>query len=247
MKSMKPEEVTLDDALRLLSLPRVVGHDEAGDAIVAALGPYGPYVRRGEKKDSRSLASEDQVFTVTVPEALALFAQPKFRRARGEGTPPLKTFGNDPVSGKPMVVKQGKFGLYVTDGETNATLRSDDSVETLSEDRAIELLADRRERNAAGGGGGGRGRGKRPGRGAPAKGGSKAPASKGAAAPKVATKVNGGDGGTKHANGGDKKKAGPSSKKRPASAAKGKAPKSAPSRASASKKPKSGARKSATP
>jgi DNA topoisomerase-1 len=239
MKSMKPEEVTLDDALRLLSLPRVIGHDEAGDAIIAALGPYGPYVRRGEKKDSRSLATEDQVFTVTVPEALALFAQPKFRKARGEGTPPLKSFGNDPVSGKPMVVKQGKFGLYVTDGETNATLRSDDSIETLSEDRAIELLADRRERNAAGAGGPrGRGRGKRPGRAAPAKAEAKAPASKATA------KANGGE---KHANGGDKKKGSPPAKKRPASAAKGKAPKSAPSRASASKKPKSGARKSATP
>jgi DNA topoisomerase-1 len=147
VKSMTPETVTLDDALRLLSLPREIGKDEAGVPIIAHLGRFGSYLTRGT--DSRSLEREEQVFEVTVPEALALFAQPKFRKARN-APEPLKTFGNDPVSGKPMRVMQGRFGLYVTDGETNATLRSHDAIETLGEDRAIELLQERREKEARG-------------------------------------------------------------------------------------------------
>ncbi len=164
LPSMSPDTLTLADALKMLSLPRVVGLDEEGVPITATLGRYGGYIQRG--KDSRSLESEELVFTLTVPEALAVLAQPKFKRARA-AAPPLKELGNDPVSGKPIRVMQGRFGLYVTDGETNATLRRDDSLETLSEERAIELMQERREKDAAGGGGR-RGAGRRGARGAKA-------------------------------------------------------------------------------
>ncbi|GGP36073.1 DNA topoisomerase 1 [Saccharothrix coeruleofusca] len=141
-KSMSLETVTLDDALKLLSLPRVVGTDpETGAEITAQNGRYGPYLKRGT--DSRSLASEDQLFTVTLDEALKIYAEPK-KRGRAAAAPPLKELGNDPVSGKPMVVKEGRFGPYVTDGETNASLRKSDSVEGLSDERAAELLAEKR-------------------------------------------------------------------------------------------------------
>jgi DNA topoisomerase-1 len=145
-KDMSVETIELDDALRLLSLPRVVGLAEDGEPITAQNGRYGPYVTHG--KESRSLASEEELFTVDLPAALALLAQPK-ARGRAAAAPPLRTLGNDTVSGEPMVVKEGRFGAYVTDGETNASLRKDDSVEELTDARASELLADRRARGPA--------------------------------------------------------------------------------------------------
>jgi DNA topoisomerase I len=114
--------------------------------ITAQNGRYGPYLKKGT--DSRSLTSEDQLFTVTLDEALAIYAQPK-QRGRAAAAPPLKELGSDPVSGQPVVVKSGRFGEYVTDGEYNATLRKDDSVESITIERAAELLADRRERGPA--------------------------------------------------------------------------------------------------
>ncbi|HUZ44916.1 MAG TPA: type I DNA topoisomerase [Acidimicrobiales bacterium] len=141
-KTMALDTVTLDDALRLLSLPRVVGTDPADNAEIEALnGRYGPYLKKGT--DTRSLASEEDLFTVSLEEALALFAQPK-TRGRAAAAAPLKELGSDPVSGKPMVVKSGRFGPYVTDGETNASLRKGDEPESLTDERAAELLADRR-------------------------------------------------------------------------------------------------------
>ncbi|WP_423804995.1 type I DNA topoisomerase, partial [Nocardioides salarius] len=125
-KSMSLDTITLDDAVKLLSLPRVVGEDpETGDEITAQNGRYGPYLKKGT--DSRSLTSEDQLFTVTLEEALKIYSQPK-QRGRAAAAPPLKELGNDPVSGQPVVVKSGRFGEYVTDGEYNATLRKDDTV-----------------------------------------------------------------------------------------------------------------------
>ncbi|MFC5054566.1 type I DNA topoisomerase [Saccharothrix xinjiangensis] len=141
-KSMSLDSVTLDDALKLLSLPRVVGKDpETGAEITAQNGRYGPYLKKGT--DSRSLTGEDQLFTVTLDEALKIYSEPK-KRGRAAAAPPLKELGADPVSGKPMVVKEGRFGPYVTDGETNASLRKSDSVEGLSDERAAELLAEKR-------------------------------------------------------------------------------------------------------
>jgi DNA topoisomerase-1 len=143
-KAMSIETLTLDEAAKLLTLPRVVGVDAEGKEITAQNGRYGPYIKRDT--DSRSLETEDQLFTVTLEEALAIFAQPKTRGRRAEAAPPLKELGVDPVSGKPMVVKDGRFGPYVTDGETNASLRRDDSVEEITTERGSELLADRRAR-----------------------------------------------------------------------------------------------------
>ncbi|GAB3130379.1 type I DNA topoisomerase [Tsukamurella serpentis] len=145
LKSMDIETVTLEDALRLLSLPRVVGVDpESQEEITAQNGRYGPYLKKGT--DSRSLATEEQMFTVTLEEALKLYAEPK-RRGRGAAAaPPLRELGDDPVSGKPMVIKDGRFGPYVTDGETNASLRKGDEVASITDERASELLADRRAR-----------------------------------------------------------------------------------------------------
>nr|WP_207949968.1 type I DNA topoisomerase [Nocardioides ochotonae] len=146
-KSMSLDTVTLADAVKLLELPRVVGEDpESGEEITAQNGRYGPYLKKGT--DSRSLASEDQIFTVTLDEALKIYAQPK-QRGRAAAAPPLKELGNDPVSGQPVVVKSGRFGEYVTDGEYNATLRKDDTVESITLERAAELLAERRERGPA--------------------------------------------------------------------------------------------------
>ena len=144
LKSMSLDTVTLDDALRLISLPRVVGVDPAdGVEITAQNGRYGPYLLKA--KDSRSLPTEESIFTCTLEEALALYAQPKQRRGAASA-PPLKELGEDPVSGKPVVLKEGRFGPYVTDGETNASLRRDDDPETIEPARAYELLADRRAR-----------------------------------------------------------------------------------------------------
>ena len=143
--SMSPESVTLEDALRLLSLPRTLGVDPAdGEDVTAQNGRYGPYVKKGS--ESRSLESEEHLFTITLDDALTLLALPKPRRGRGRGTakPPLRELGPDPASGKPVVVKDGRFGPYVTDGETNASLRPGDDVETLAIERAAELLAERR-------------------------------------------------------------------------------------------------------
>jgi DNA topoisomerase-1 len=143
-KSMSPEKVTLADVLPLLALPRVVGVDPGtGEEIVVSNGKYGPFVKRGP--ESRSLASEEQLLTLTLDEALGLLAQPK-QRGRQAAAAPLRELGDDPVSGKPLVVKTGRFGPYVTDGETNASLRSGDQVETLTHERAVELIAARRER-----------------------------------------------------------------------------------------------------
>jgi DNA topoisomerase-1 len=142
-KTMAVETVTLDDALKLLSLPRVVGKDpESGDEITAQNGRYGPYLKKGT--DSRSLENEEQLFGVTLEEALKIYAQPKTRGRQAAAKAPLKELGNDPVSGNPMVVKDGRFGPYVTDGEVNASLRRSDSVETLTDERAAELLAEKR-------------------------------------------------------------------------------------------------------
>jgi DNA topoisomerase-1 len=145
LQSMDLETVTLEDALRLLSLPRVVGPDPAnGEEITAQNGRYGPYLKRGT--DSRSLVTEDQMFTITLDEALKIYAEPKRRGGQGAATPPLRELGADPVSEKPMVIKDGRFGPYVTDGETNASLRKGDDVMSITDSRASELLADRRAR-----------------------------------------------------------------------------------------------------
>ncbi|GAA1147067.1 DNA topoisomerase-1 [Kitasatospora gansuensis] len=143
LKTMSLDTVTLADALRLLSLPRVVGTDAEGVEITAQNGRYGPYLKKGT--DSRSLTDEEQMFTVTLEEALAIYAQPK-QRGRAAAAPPLKELGNDPVSERPVVVKDGRFGPYVTDGETNATLRKDDDVDTITPERGYELLAEKRAR-----------------------------------------------------------------------------------------------------
>jgi DNA topoisomerase I len=145
-KSMNVDTVTLDDALRLLTLPRVVGVDpESGEEITAQNGRYGPYLRRGN--DSRSIDSEEKLLTITLEEALAIFAQPK-RRGRAAADPG-KQLGTDPVSGNPVTIKSGRFGTYVTDGEYNATLRQDDDPETLTIARAAELLEERRAKGPA--------------------------------------------------------------------------------------------------
>ncbi|MBV9206500.1 MAG: type I DNA topoisomerase [Actinobacteria bacterium] len=142
LKSMSLDTVTLDDALRLLSLPRVLGELD-GEQVTVQNGRYGPYVKKGS--DSRSLESEDQLFTLTLAEAKELFAQPKTRgRRTATSAAPLRELGEDPATGKPMVIKDGRFGPYVTDGETNASLRKADEVASITPRRAAELLADRR-------------------------------------------------------------------------------------------------------
>ena len=143
-KDMELSSIDLDAALKLLSLPRVVGTATAEDGssveITAQNGRYGPYLKKGT--DSRSLVTEQQLFDITLDEALAIYAQPK-QRGRAAAAP-LKELGADPVSGKPVVVKDGRFGAYVTDGETNATLRRDDDPETITPERGFELLAEKR-------------------------------------------------------------------------------------------------------
>jgi len=143
---MDLDTITLDDALKLLQIPRTVGTDADGNEIQALNGRYGPYLKKGS--DSRSLESEEQILNITLEEALAILAQPKVR-GRAAAKPPLRELGNDPVSGAKMVVKDGRFGPYVTDGEYNASLRKDDTVEELTDERAAELLADRRARGPA--------------------------------------------------------------------------------------------------
>ncbi len=143
LRSMDPATVTLEDALRVLSLPRVVGVDPAtGEDIVASNGRYGPYLRRGS--ESRSLPSDEELFTIELDGALGLFAQPPARRGRGAAATPLRDLGPDPESGTSILLREGRFGPYVTDGTTNASLRKGDTVEGITSERAIELLADRR-------------------------------------------------------------------------------------------------------
>lgn len=145
LRSMDLETVTLEDALRLLSLPRVVGVDPTtNEEITAQNGRYGPYLKRGT--DSRSLTTEEQMFDITLDEALKIYAEPKRRAGQRAATPPLRELGNDPATDKPMVIKDGRFGPYVTDGETNASLRKGDDVLSITDERAAELLADRRAR-----------------------------------------------------------------------------------------------------
>jgi DNA topoisomerase-1 len=149
-KSMTPETVTFEEAQRLLSLPRVVGTDPAdGVEITAQNGKYGPYIKKGT--DSRSIADEEQLLSISLEEALQILAQPKRGRGQGAAKPPLKELGADPVSGRPMVVKDGRFGPYVTDGETNASLqaRAGDTVEEITPERGAELLRVRREAGPA--------------------------------------------------------------------------------------------------
>ncbi|KHO30213.1 type I DNA topoisomerase [Corynebacterium minutissimum] len=148
--SMEPASVTLEEALKLLSLPREVGVDPVdGEVITAQNGRYGPYLKKG--KDSRSLANEDQIFSITLDEARRIYAEPK-RRGRAAAQPPIKQLGDNDVSGKPMTVKDGRFGPYVTDGTTNASLRRGDDPEQLTDARANELLSERRAKEAANGG-----------------------------------------------------------------------------------------------
>ena len=139
---MDPATLTFEQALDLLRIPRVVGSDpETGEDVVAHNGRFGPYLKRGS--DTRSLTSEEQLLTVTLDEARALFAQPKQRRGRAAAAP-LRELGTDPATNLPVVVKDGRFGPYVTDGTTNASLRKGDAVESITMDRASELLAERR-------------------------------------------------------------------------------------------------------
>jgi DNA topoisomerase I len=145
-KAMSLDTITLDEALQLLSLPRVVGESD-GEEVTARNGRYGPYVQKG--KESRSLETEEQLFSISLDDALALLATPRQRRGGRQPAAPLKEVGDDPVSGKAITVKSGRFGPYVTDGETNASLRSGDDPEEITLDRAIELLAERRARGPA--------------------------------------------------------------------------------------------------
>lgn len=147
LKTQALDSVTLEDALQLMSLPRVVGTDpESGDEITAQNGRYGPYLKKGT--DSRTLPSEEAMFTVTLEEALEIYKQPKRGRGR-TATPPLRELGDDPTSGKPIQVKDGRFGPYVTDGETNRTLPRDVTPESVTAERAIELLAEKRAQGPA--------------------------------------------------------------------------------------------------
>ncbi|HEX7161501.1 MAG TPA: type I DNA topoisomerase [Trebonia sp.] len=142
LKSMTLDTVTLDEALKLLSLPRTLGEID-GEPVTVQNGRYGPYVKHGS--ESRSLSTEEEMFTISLDQAKALLAEPKARgRGRAAVAPPLRELGNDPATGKPMVIKDGRFGPYVTDGETNASLRKGDEVATLTPERGAELLADRR-------------------------------------------------------------------------------------------------------
>ena len=150
LSTMTLDTITFDDAMKLLSLPRTLGTDsETGEIITAQNGRYGPYLKRGA--DSRTLTSEDQLFSLSLDEAVAIYKEPKLRR-RGVAKPPLKELGLDPTTQKPVIVKDGRFGMYVTDGESNATLRRGDNLEGLTLERGLELLAGRRAWEAENGG-----------------------------------------------------------------------------------------------
>jgi DNA topoisomerase-1 len=204
LNSMDPATVTLADALRVLSLPRVVGADPAtGEEIVASNGRYGPYLKRGS--DSRSLESEDQLFTVSLDDAVARFAEPKTRRGgRGAAAAPLRELGVDPTSGGNIVLREGRFGPYVTDGTTNASLRKGDTVEGVTPERGVELLAERREA------------GPRPPRARKAAGATKkAAGTKKAAVTRKAAGTKKAASGTRKAAGGTRKAAGAAKKRTP--------------------------------
>jgi DNA topoisomerase-1 len=142
---MSPETVTLDQALRLLSLPRVVGVDpDDGQEVIAMNGRYGPFIKKGS--ETRSLETEGQVFTITLDDALHHLSQPRRRRGRATARAPLRELGVDPATDRPVVIKEGRFGPYVTDGDTNAGIRGGDSVESLTLERGLELLAERRSK-----------------------------------------------------------------------------------------------------
>jgi DNA topoisomerase-1 len=141
LSTMTLDTVTYEDALKLLSLPRTLGTNSAGDEITVQNGRYGPYLKAGT--DSRTLTSEEQLFTMTLDEALEIYSKPKERR-RGVAKPPVKELGLDPETQKPLIIKDGRFGMYVTDGETNATLRRGDTAEGMTLERGLELLAGRR-------------------------------------------------------------------------------------------------------
>ncbi|NOT32345.1 MAG: DNA topoisomerase I, partial [Planctomycetes bacterium] len=151
LRSMSPKTLTLEQAVKLLSLPRPIGDDVDGNPITAALGRFGPYLAKkipgAEKPDYRNLKSEEQLFTVTLEEARAIYAQPKGMRRRGMGAalPPLKELGVDPASGTPIVIKDGKYGPYCTDGTTNGSLPKGAKVEEFTLAEAVRLLAERRE------------------------------------------------------------------------------------------------------
>jgi DNA topoisomerase-1 len=146
LQSHSPDTLTLDDALRVLALPRLLGKDPEGVEVYASPGRYGPYVKRGD--DTRSLTDEEQIFTVSLDEALALLAAPKTRQRRAPA-PPLREMGEDPLTDKSMVIKDGRFGPYVTDGETNASLRRGQTIEGLSIEEASEMLAEKRAKGPA--------------------------------------------------------------------------------------------------
>jgi len=149
LSTMTLDTITYEDALQLLSLPRTLGANAAGDDITVQNGRYGAYLKAGA--DSRTLTSEDQLFSITLDEALEIYSKPKERR-RGVAKPPLKELGVDPTTQKPLIIKDGRFGMYVTDGETNATLRRGDTVEAMTIERGLELLAGRRAWEAENGG-----------------------------------------------------------------------------------------------
>ncbi|MGY3564428.1 type I DNA topoisomerase [Sinomonas sp. RB5] len=145
-KSMTLDTVTLEQALQLLTLPRRLGEDAEGTAITVQNGRFGPYLKKGT--DSRSIGSEEEIFTITLEQALEIYSQPKTRGGRTAAAP-LAEFGEDPASGKPIVVKEGRFGPYITDGETNITVPRATAIEELTRERAIELLAEKRAKSPA--------------------------------------------------------------------------------------------------
>jgi len=146
LRAQSPDTLTLEEALKLLALPRLLGRDGSGAEVFAGAGRYGPYVKRGD--DFRSLDSEDKLFTVSLPEALELLAAPKTRQRRA-AAPPLRELGTDPLTDKPLVIKDGRFGPYVTDGETNASLRRGQAPDTMSVEQASEMLAEKRAKGPA--------------------------------------------------------------------------------------------------
>ena len=144
--SMNLQDITLDDALKLLSLPRALGEDTDGETITVQNGRYGPYLKKGS--DSRSIGSEDQIFTITLDEAKTIYAQPK-QRGRQAAKPPLADLGADPLTEKRMVIKEGRFGAYITDGETNVTVPRAEAIEQITAARASQLLAEKRAKGPA--------------------------------------------------------------------------------------------------
>ena len=144
-KSMSPETIDLDTALKLFSLPRVVGEDpESGEVITAQNGPYGPYIKKG--RDSRSIGSEEQIFDITLDQALEIYSLPKYANRAATS---LKEFEADPVSGKPIRIKDGRFGAYVTDGTTNVTIPRGQTADDITFEIAVEMLADKRAKGPA--------------------------------------------------------------------------------------------------